>query len=69
MDHLLDRWLSTKEMCAYLGLSDYKLYCGIHLHNMPIFKMGRLWIYEINKIYECVKAAEVNRKQQKNNSQ
>ena len=22
MDHLLDRWLSIKEICAYFGLSD-----------------------------------------------
>ncbi|MDD2230830.1 MAG: helix-turn-helix domain-containing protein [Candidatus Cloacimonetes bacterium] len=56
MDHLQDRWLSIKEICAYLGVSDDTVYRWIKFHDMPTHKMGRLWKFKINEIDEWVKA-------------
>lgn len=58
MDHLQDRWLSIKEICAYLGVSDDTVYRWIKFHDMPTHKMGRLWKFKINEIDEWVKRAE-----------
>lgn len=55
MDHLQDRWLSIKEICAYLGVSDDTVYRWIKSHDMPTHKMGRLWKFKINEIDEWVK--------------
>lgn len=52
MDHLQDRWLSIKEICAYLGVSDDTVYRWIKFHDMPTHKMGRLWKFKINEIDE-----------------
>jgi len=56
MDHLQDRWLSIKEICAYLGVSDDTVYRWIKFHDMPTHKMGRLWKFKINEIDKWVKA-------------
>lgn len=44
MDHLQDRWLSIKEICAYLGVSDDTVYRWIKIHEMPTHNMGRDWM-------------------------
>lgn len=68
MDHLQDRWLSNKEICAFLEVSDDPVYCWIKYHDIPTPNMGRLWKFKINVIDEWIKAGGANHKQQKDDS-
>jgi len=56
MNHLQDRWLSVKEICEYLGVSNDTVYRWIEFHEMPTHKMGRLWKFKKDEIDEWVKA-------------
>ena len=38
-----DRWYSTKEICAYLGISRDTLLTWISEKGLPAHKMGRNW--------------------------
>ena len=38
-----DRWLSMKEICAYLGVSHDTISRWIANHDMPSIKMGKCW--------------------------
>ena len=41
-----ERWFSTKEMCAYLGVSRDTLLTWINEKDMPAHKVGRGWKYK-----------------------
>jgi len=65
MNYLLDRWLSIKEICVYLGVSDDTVYRWVKIHEMPTPKMGQLFKFNISEIAAWVKAVGASRKQQK----
>ena len=66
MNHLQDRWLSVKEICEYLGVSNDTVYRWIEFHEMPTHKMGRLWKFKKDEIDEWVKAGGASLKAIKN---
>ena len=65
MNYLLDRWLSIKKICVYLGVSDDTVYRWVKIHEMPTPKMERLFKFKISEIAAWVKAGGASRKQQK----
>jgi len=65
MNYLLDRWLSIKKICVYLGVSDDTVYRWVKTHEMPTSKMGQLFKFKISEIAAWVKAGGASRKQQK----
>ncbi len=65
MNYLLDRWLSIKKICVYLGVSDDTVYRWVKTHEMPTPKMERLFKFKISEIAAWVKAGGASRKQQK----
>lgn len=38
-----ERWLSVKEVAAYLGVGRSTVYKWIERYNLPAHKAGRLW--------------------------
>ncbi len=56
MTEIEDRWLSINEMCMYLGVSNDTVYKWINKHNMPAYRMGRLWKFKKDAVDEWVKA-------------
>jgi len=60
-----DRWLSMKEICKHLGVSDDTVYKWINSYDMPAHRLGRLWKFKKDEVDEWVKAggaAEPNEK-------
>ena len=51
-----NRWYSTKEICAYLGISRDTLLVWINTKNMPAHKIGRNWKFKTDEVDEWVKA-------------
>ncbi len=45
-----DRWLSMKEICAYLGVSHDTISRWIANHDMPSIKMGKCWKFKKDQI-------------------
>ena len=45
-----DRWLSMKEICAYLGVSHDTISRWIANYNMPSMKMGKCWKFKKDQI-------------------
>ena len=46
MNQMPERWFSTKEMCAYLGVTRDTLLTWINEKGMPAHKVGRGWKYK-----------------------
>ena len=49
-----DRWYSTKEICAYLGISRDTMLVWIAKKNMPAHKVGRNWMFKTGEIDEWI---------------
>ena len=53
-----DRWYSTKEICAYLGISRDTMLVWIAKKNMPAHKVGRNWMFKTSEIDEWVRRGQ-----------
>ena len=49
-----NRWYSSKEICAYLGISRDTMLIWINTKNMPAHKVGRDWKFKTTEIDEWV---------------
>ena len=56
MTEIDDRWLSMKEICKYLGVSNDTVYKWIDKQDMPGHRMGRLWKFKKDVIDSGVRA-------------
>jgi excisionase family DNA binding protein len=45
-----DRWLSVKEIAAYLGIKPDTVYKWIRRKNLPAHKAGRLWKFRREEV-------------------
>ena len=54
-NEMVDRWYSTKEICAYLGISRDTMLVWIAKKNMPAHKVGRNWMFKPSEVDEWVK--------------
>ena len=55
---MTDRWYSTKEICAYLGISRDTLLVWIANKNMPAHKVGRNWKFKVSEVDEWIKSGQ-----------
>ena len=55
-NEMVDRWYSTKEICAYLGISRDTMLTWISKKNMPAHKVGRNWMFKPSEVDEWVKS-------------
>ena len=53
-----DRWYSTKEICAYLGISRETLLTWIIEKGLPAHKMGRNWKFKTAEVDAWVKSGK-----------
>jgi len=51
-----DRWLSMKEICKHLGVSDDTVYKWINRYDMPAHRLGRLWKFKKAEVDAWVKS-------------
>jgi len=56
MAEMEDRWLSMKEICKHLGVSDDTVYKWINSYDMPAHRRGRLWKFKKAEVDEWVKS-------------
>ena len=57
-NEMLDRWYSTKEICAYLGISRDTMLVWIATKNMPAHKVGRNWKFKVSEVDEWIKSGQ-----------
>ena len=62
MAEMEDRWLSMREICKYLGVSNDTVYKWINKHAMPTHRMGRLWKFKISEVDEWVRSGRTDSK-------
>lgn len=51
----MNRWLSMKEICKYLGISRDTALRWIKNNDMPAHKIERVWKFDVSAIDEWVK--------------
>jgi len=56
MAEMEDRWLSMKEICKHLGVSDDTVYKWINRYDMPAHRLGRLWKFKKDEVDVWVKS-------------
>ena len=56
MDNSLERWVSMKEITAYLGINRDTVLSWIEKRGMPAVKVGRLWKFKISEVDAWMKA-------------
>ena len=55
-----ERWYSTKEICAQLGVSRDTLLTWIAEKELPAHKVGRNWKFKPSEVDEWVKAGKAS---------
>lgn len=55
-----DRWYSTKEICAYLGISRETLLTWISEKGLPAHKVGRNWKFKTSEVDEWVTSGKAS---------
>lgn len=55
-----ERWYSTKEICAYLGVSRDTLLTWVAEKEFPAHKVGRNWKFKPSEVDEWVKAGKAS---------
>lgn len=58
-----ERWLSVRELAAYLGIKRDTVYKWIDRHSMPAHKMGRLWKFRRDEVDSWVKSGAARTRQ------
>lgn len=58
LKNIPERWYSTKEICAYLGVSRDTLLVWINEKDMPASKVGRSWKFKLSEIDEWIKSGK-----------
>jgi len=53
-----ERWYSTKEICAHLGISRDTMLTWILEKEMPAHKVGRNWKFKISEVDEWVRSGK-----------
>ena len=55
-----DRWLSTQEISAHLGMNTDTIYRWIRKKGMPAHKVGGLWKFQREEVDDWAKSGDVN---------
>ena len=51
-----DRWVSVDEIASHLGIKRDTVYKWINDFELPAYKIGRLWKFNLNEVDEWVRA-------------
>ena len=58
MENNPERWVSMKEITAYLGINRDTVLSWIEKRGMPAVKVGRLWKFKISEVDAWMKAGQ-----------
>ena len=58
MENNPERWVSMKEITAYLGINRDTVLSWIEKCGMPAVKVGRLWKFKISEVDAWMKAGQ-----------
>ncbi len=53
-----DRWLSVKEIAAYLGVKSETIYTWIENKRLLAHKVGRLWKFKVSEVDSWVRSGK-----------
>ena len=56
MNEMIDRWLSVKEICTYLDVSNDTVYRWKEKYDMPVHRFRSLFKFKLPEINAWVKA-------------
>ena len=62
---MTEHLLSVDEICDYLGVKRDTVYKLISKHNLPAYRVGRLWKFKLSEVVEWVKNRAVNTSSEK----
>lgn len=57
-----EKWVTLKEVQAYLGVGRETILQWISKRNMPAYKIGRLWKFKISEVDAWVHSGEAGEK-------
>ena len=57
-----DRWLSTEEVAAYLGVKRDTIYKWRIRHQMPAHKVGKLWKFRKEAVDTWIRSGKAGRR-------
>ncbi len=52
------RWLSVKEIAAYLGVNPETVYAWIENKGMPAHKVGKLWKFKTEEVDRWINSGD-----------
>lgn len=61
-DNNIAKWVTLKEIQAYLGVGRETILQWIAKRNMPAYKMGKLWKFKISEVDAWVHSGEADDK-------
>ena len=64
----LENWVTMKEAQAHLGVRRETITKWIATHNLPAYKVGRVWKFKLSEIDEWVRTGQAAEEPHPNNS-
>ncbi len=58
MDNTIERWVSMRDITAYLGINRDTVLTWISKRGMPAVKAGRLWKFKISEVDAWMKTGK-----------
>ena len=52
----IEKWVTLKEVQAYLGVGRETILSWIAKRNMPAYKVGRLWKFKLSEVDEWIRS-------------
>ena len=56
----LEKWVTLKEIIAYLGIGRETALQWIQKRGMPAYKVGNLWNFKISEVDEWIRSGEAD---------
>ena len=55
-DNNIEKWVTLKEIQAYLGVGRETILQWIAKRNMPAYKVGRLWKFKLSEVDDWIRS-------------
>ena len=52
----IEKWVTLKEVQAYLGVGRESILAWISKRNMPAYKVGRMWKFKLSEVDEWIRS-------------
>ena len=55
-EQIVEKWVTLKEVQAYLGVGRETILQWIAKRNMPAYKVGRLWKFKLSEVDDWIRS-------------